>query len=64
VEKIITPLLRSTHSRPYRCSLASLHHALFGHITADKNEIKDTSKLPSATSFTRKMLHSIRPQAD
>jgi len=28
-----------------------------GHITADKREIKDFPKLPSATSFIRKTLY-------
>jgi hypothetical protein len=31
-----------------------------GHITADKREIKDFPKLPSATSFIRKTLSEIR----
>ena len=30
-----------------------------GHITADKREIKDFPKLPSATSFIRKTLYAI-----
>jgi len=30
-----------------------------GHITADKREIKDFPKLPSATYFIRKTLYSI-----
>jgi len=30
-----------------------------GHITADKREIKDFPKLPSATSFIRKTLYEI-----
>ena len=36
--------------------LASL---TLGHITADKREIKDFPKLPSATSFIRKTLGEI-----
>ena len=32
-----------------------------GHITADKREIKDFPKLPSATSFIRKTLYEIIP---
>jgi len=36
--------------------LASL---TLGHITADKREIKDFPKLPSATSFIRKTLCAI-----
>jgi len=30
-----------------------------GHITADKSKIKDFPKLPSTTSFIRKMLSEI-----
>ena len=30
-----------------------------GHITADKSEIKDFPRLPSATSFIRKTLYEI-----
>jgi len=30
-----------------------------GHITADKREIKDFPKLPSATSFIRKTLYEM-----
>ncbi len=32
---------------------------VIGHITADKREIKDFPKLPSATSFIRKTLGAI-----
>ena len=31
------------------------------HITADKREIKDFPKLPSATSFIHETLYEIRP---
>jgi hypothetical protein len=33
--------------------------ASLGHLTADKREIKDFPKLPSATSFIRKTLYAI-----
>ena len=39
--------------------LASFRFASFGHITADKREIKDFPKLPSETSFIRKTLYEI-----
>ena len=40
--------------------VASLLASLtLGHITADKREIKDFPKLPSATSFIRKTLGEI-----
>jgi len=40
--------------------VASLLASLtLGHITADKREIKDFPKLPSATSFIRKTLSEI-----
>ena len=41
---------------PNASSLRSSPSLRSGHITADKREIKDFSKLPSATSFIRKSL--------
>ena len=44
-----------------RNSAVASQHCPSGHITADKREIKDFPKLPSATSFTRKtfICHSL-----
>ena len=38
----------------------SLPRLRLGHITADKREIKDFPKLPSATSFIRRTLDEIQ----
>jgi len=38
--------------------------ASLGHLTADKREIKDCPKLPSATSFIRKPLGKIRGEGN
>ena len=43
-------------------SLRSLSRIRLGQITADKREIKDFLKLPSATSFIRKTLYEIACQ--
>ena len=40
-------------------SAVALQPCPLGHITADKREIKDFPKLPSATSFIRKTLGEI-----
>ena len=40
-------------------SLRSLPRIRLGHITADKREIKDLPKLPSATSFILDTLYEI-----
>ena len=40
-------------------SAVTLQPCPLGHITADKREIKDFPKLPSATSFIRKTLYAI-----
>jgi hypothetical protein len=42
-----------------RNSAVASQPCLSGHITADKREIKDFPKLPSATSFIRKPLGEI-----
>jgi len=42
-----------------RNSAIASQHCPSGHITADKREIKDFPKLPSATSFIRQTLYEI-----
>jgi hypothetical protein len=43
----------------YSAALRALPSLRSGHLTADKREIKDFRKLPSATSFIRKTLSEI-----
>jgi len=48
IEQMEVPFLHDSTVASQPCSS--------GHITADKREIKDFPKLPSATSFIRKTL--------
>jgi len=52
--------LRTNLTSKVQNSAVVLHKPFpLGHITADKREIRDFLKLPSATSFIRKTLYAI-----